>query len=112
MDVKVVKDIEKLINWSLPIITKFPRNYRFTLGTRIEERMYSILENSIEAQYSSKKDHLLHKTNLQLEMLRHFLRLAFEQKIVSSRQYEAFSKQIYEIGSQIGGWKKEREKNA
>jgi len=111
MDVKVINDIENLINWFLPIVTKFPRNFRYTLGNKLEEHLYSLLEDIIQAQYSKKKSYLLQKGNLSVEMLRHFIRITFKQKIISSKQYESFAKQLNEIGSQIGGWKKEREIN-
>lgn len=111
MDVKAIKDIESLINWFLPIVIKFPRNYRYTLGNKIEEHLYSLLECIIQAQYSKKKNYFLQKANLSVEMLRHFMRISFKQKITTSKQYEAFAKQLNIIGSQIGGWKKEREIN-
>ena len=61
MDIKVIKDIENMINWFLPIVSKFPRNFRYTLGVRLEEYQYSLLENIIQAQYSKKKNYLLEK---------------------------------------------------
>jgi len=112
MDVKVIQDIHKLINWFLPIVSKFPRNYRYTLGNRMEEHLYTLLESCIQAKYSKKKNYYLDKANITIEMLRHFIRISFNQKVVSSKQYEVFSKQLQIAGSQIGGWKKEREKNA
>ena len=111
MDVKVIKDIENLINWFLPMVSKFPRNYRYTLGNRLEEHLYSVLEDVIQAQYSKKKNYFLQRGNLTIEMLRHLVRISFKQKLLSSKQYEAFAKQLNTIGSQIGGWKKERENN-
>lgn len=112
MDVKVIHLIHKLLDWFLPIVSKYPRNFRYTLGTRLEGHLFNLLEYSILAQYSKKKVYYLNKANMCIELSRHFIRISHKQKLVSNKQYEAFSKQLNEIGNQIGGWKKEREKNA
>ena len=111
MEVKVIHLIHELINWFLPIVSKYPRNFRYTLGKRLEEHLFSLLENCIQAQYSKKKTYYLNKANMNIELSRHFIRIGNKQRLISNKQYEAFSKHLNEIGSQVGGWKKEREKN-
>ena len=112
MDVKVIHLIHELINWFLPVVCKYPRNFRFTLGTRLEEHLFSLLENCIQAQYSQKKVYYLNRANMNIELSRHFIRISYTQKVISGKQYEAFARQLNQIGKQVGGWKKERGKNA
>ncbi len=50
---KVVQDCHHLLLWIIPILDKFPRNRRFTLGERLENGLLSVLENLIEATYSN-----------------------------------------------------------
>ena len=110
MEVKVIHLIHELINWFLPIVSKYPRNFRYTLGTRLEEHLFHLLENCILAQYSKKKVYYLNKANMNIEHSPHFIRISHTQKIITVKQYEAFSRQLHQIGKQVGGWKKESEK--
>jgi hypothetical protein len=39
-----------LILWSLNHTSKFPRDHRFSLGARLEDTLYSLFDNLIEAK--------------------------------------------------------------
>lgn len=54
-EIRVIKDLYKLIKWILLHISKYPRNYRYTLGDRIENRLYDTLELIIKARYAKSK---------------------------------------------------------
>ena len=41
-----------LILWSCNHTSRFPRNYRFVLGERIERNLYNLLETLIAAKYT------------------------------------------------------------
>ncbi len=108
MELPILRDIYQLINWFLPKISKFPRNYRYSLGLRIENNLYDLLETIITARFSKKKKHYLEKANISLEVLRYFVRICNDNKLITVKHYEALSKQINNIGKQIGGWIKDR----
>jgi len=101
---KVVQDCHNLLLWIIPILDKFPRNRRFTLGERLESGLLNVLENLVEAAYSKQKKSVLTRTNRQLEMIRHLWRLAFELQSIPKRSYQHGAKLMDEIGRQIGGW--------
>jgi hypothetical protein len=50
----------------------------FTLGERIERRLYDLLETLIEARYTKQRGELLREANRSLELLRYQVRLARE----------------------------------
>ena len=62
------------------------------------------LELLIEATYTRNRLDLLRRANIQLEKLRHFVRLSHEFKLFSVKQYEYISGEINEVGMRIGGW--------
>ena len=70
----VIAKTYDLILWSCNHTGKFPRNHRFVPGERIEQRLYDLLETLIEAKYSRARLPLLHRANLQLEILRFQMR--------------------------------------
>jgi hypothetical protein len=113
MEIKVLNSLFDFIVWLEPKIAVFPRNYRYTLGNRIEETLYSTMEYFIEARFSKKKKNLLIKANVNIEKLRCYFRICFRLKIISEKIYGSASSQLNEIGKQTGGWLKDAgERNA
>jgi len=91
-------------------VGKFRREFRFLLGDRILTNSYDVLDLLIEAKYSREKLALLARANLRLEQMRFQVRLAHDEKLVSTHQYEVASRLINEVGRLVGGWRKSRER--
>ncbi len=94
----------KMQEWILDRVESFPKNVRFTISTRISNLVLDILEGIIEALYSKEKKVILDRVNLNLEKLRIFLRISFDRKYLSEKQYQFVSMEINEFGKMIGGW--------
>lgn len=92
--------------WLIPTLEKFPRSQRFLLGDRIERCALDVLERLIEATFTRQRRELLRRANLDLEKLRHLLRLAHELRYLDSRRYQHAARSLDEIGRRIGGWLK------
>lgn len=107
---QAVQACHELAAWLIPQLEKFPRTHRFTLGDRIESKLFDTLEQLLQAAYSRQKREALKAANLQLEMLRHFWRLAHELKVIPLKRYEQGAKQMDGLGRQVGGWLKSRAK--
>ncbi|MCF7858226.1 MAG: diversity-generating retroelement protein Avd [Candidatus Cloacimonetes bacterium] len=112
MDAKIINDYYDFLKWILLKIAKFPRNFRYTFGERLENLLLNIMELLIEAKYTKERRSLLQKANLQLEILRHYIRLSYDIKLVTDKEYEFTSKQLNLIGNQLGGWLKGQNNNA
>ena len=93
-----------LMHWLFPQIGKFPRDYRFILGDRIENGLLDVLEKLIEARYTKEKLGILHSVNISLEKLRFLARLSKDLKLVSVKKYEYLTREINGIGVYVGGW--------
>ena len=72
----VITKTYNMVLWSCNHTGKFPRNHRFVLGERIEQRLYDFLETPIEAGYSRARTPLLQRATLRLEILRFQMRVA------------------------------------
>jgi len=92
----------------IPHLAKFPRNQRYTLGERVENKLFCLLELLIEAQYSKDKVNLLKQANLGIEQLRYLFRLCHDLRLVNNKTYELISRYLLDIGAQIGGWIKQQ----
>src|SRR5208283_4120410 len=73
----ILTKLQDLLVYLIPQLNKFPRDQKFVLGDRIETKLLDVQEDCLRAYYSrDKRGHLL-EANLQLEVTRHLVRLAF-----------------------------------
>ncbi|WP_229424202.1 four helix bundle protein [Moorena producens] len=54
-ELSVIQKNYDVIKWYVPIIDRFPKITKFTLGDRIINGMYNLLEELIKAKYANKK---------------------------------------------------------
>jgi hypothetical protein len=106
---QAIQHCHQLMLWIIPQIDKFPRARKFTLGEKIEQSLIDILRGLIEANYSPRgREKLLQKVNTELTVVRHYWRLAFKLGAIASKSYEFGSKQMVQLGQQVGGWQKQQ----
>lgn len=97
----------EFLRWLMQRVAKYPRSYRFTLGDRTINLGLEILERLLEATYTKSKIEPLSSANLVLDKLRFMVRLAKDERCLGLSQYEFASREMTEIGRQIGGWLKQ-----
>ena len=76
-----------LVLWSCRHTSKFPRNYPFVLGERIERRLNLFLETLLQAKYTRERQTLLQQANMSLEILRFQMRLALDLHCLGVNSY-------------------------
>jgi hypothetical protein len=87
-------------------VGKFPRDYKFLLGDRILANVYDAMDLLVEAKYTRNKLPLLDRANLRLEQVRFQVRLAHDEKLISTHQYEVAARLVDEVGRLVGGWRR------
>ena len=90
--------------WICRKVEKLPRSYRFTLGDRMINTSLDLYLLLVEAQYSRDKRRILKQANLELEKLRHLLRLSQELTDLSLKSYHYICAELDQVGRMIGGW--------
>jgi len=95
--------------WLLPTTEKFPHKVRFTFANRIDNLALDVVEDMVEARYAREKRHILARANLRLEKLRVLLRLCHESHYLPHGSYEYAMRAINEVGSVLGGWRRQQE---
>ena len=96
----------QLILWAVPQVNRYPRDHRFTLGDRTINHLYDLLELLVQASYTRDKQHLLQRASLEVDLLRHMLRLARDFKVMGLRRHEHGVRLLDDIGRQVGGWRR------
>ena len=110
-ELPIIQKTYDLIKWYIPILNRLPKDHRFTLGDRIINNLYDLLERLIQARYA-KGDKLtrLQSLNTQLDILRYQTRLLYDFQLISTQRYKYINQQLNGIGIELGGWIKQQQK--
>ena len=106
---RVMTCLYDLTLWYIQRTNRFPRNWRISLGDHIDRLLLEMLGLAQQARMRSKKVTLLYELSEKVEILRSMTRLCRDLKCLELSQYEFVSRQIDEIGRQLGGWIKQQE---
>lgn len=96
------------LEWLLPALDKFPKKVRFTFTQRIENLSLDLVEDLIEARYTSNRKPILKRANLRLEKMRILIRIGHKMRYLSNESYRHAAKSIDEVGRMLGGWMKQQ----
>ncbi len=91
----------------LNIINHIPKDRRYTIGVRIENKFLDLLENSYLTYFIAreKKTEKITDCILILDTLKFIVSITWEAKLISPNQYEEIAIKLEEIGKMFGGWK-------
>lgn len=89
------------------------RQDRYTIWQKCENVLIDILENIILASQLPKPQKLpfLEKTSVKLNLLKVFIRLLKDVKIIDLKKYVKLEEMTDEIGRMLGGWLKNLKQN-
>ncbi len=93
--------------WLFEKVNTFPKKQRFILGQQTENSCLNCLRLIIEANNARSKDTTLRKLdalNVELDVLRSLLRMAYEIHFMNGQSLGYIIGQIDEIGRMRGGW--------
>ena len=99
-----------LMLYVFPLLSKFPKNQRFTLAQHIQNNLLDMAAHITRANMSRGRDRWLElrEINACLEVLRLNTRLSMELGFLPRKQWEQISIRTNEIGKLLGGWMKTR----
>ena len=86
----------------------FPKVERLGIGNKIEQHFLTVLEFSFTSAYlpPHHKVVVLAKAISRMDVLKFFMQLAWEAKLIPTEKYTELSEKLGEIGRMLGGWKK------
>lgn len=87
-------------------LPNFPKSSKYTLGEKIDRLFVEVLEFIFSATYlqASKKLDCANKASIKLDLLKFFLRIVWEIKVLDNKKYILISEKLDEIGKMLGGW--------
>ncbi|ACV64924.1 conserved hypothetical protein [Desulfofarcimen acetoxidans DSM 771] len=111
-DLKILQKTHDMILYGNICLKQFPRYEKHVMAANIRESMYRMLSLIIQANKKYYKKTTLQDIDVELDILRTFIRLAVDKelKYLSVSKYENWSKMLNEIGRMLGGWIKSAKK--
>ena len=109
-DSPIFAKVYDLIAWLLPRTLKFPREYRFSLASRIQLGAFDLQRALLEAVKTDGANRLaaLSRADIELAELRLNLRLSSDLKLLDPRGYAYAARLMEETGRLLGGWQKKQ----
>lgn len=103
----IYKQYVELMYYTHDILLKFPKCERFALAADIKNTTSSGLKKIIGAhkEYNkAQKLAFLNALDVDLKVLKVFIRISHKRKYITSKNYMAWSKKITNISNLMGGW--------
>jgi len=106
-DLKVFQRVYDFLLWVKPTVQRFSRVHKYSLGIQLEDEVIALLKQIIRAnmERGSKKKGI-EECFVHYEIVKIFIRLSKDYKLLNIKQYEFVSKELVEIGALLGGWYK------
>jgi len=104
-DLKVFTKFYDFTLWLHQKVVKFPKNSRFTLGQRVENIAFEILELVVVANSTFDKKQRLElqkKVGIRLKVLRILMRIAKDLEFINVRSYKFGCEKLLEVGKILG----------
>lgn len=107
-DIPIFKKAYELYKTLHGLRTSVPKQDRHALWQRIENTSLTVIEHLLLASQCGRgsKREPLEQSSVELNLLRMFLRLAKDTKVIDLKKYVSIQQAVDEIGRMLGGWLK------
>lgn len=89
-------------------VKKFNKSDKYSLGEKIKEKVIELIEAITKAGYAKAEWKVvqIEQAIITLELIKVFIRLAYDTNCLNEKQYLNLQECAQEIGRMLGGWKK------
>ena len=103
-ELKIYRDMSELTKRVFIIVKNFPRDYKFTLGTKIQNTALDCVDLIYKSARHTKKTEYLDDLISNLDFLSYLIRIAKDMNIVTEKQYALYIKMSRPCVKQASGW--------
>ena len=95
---------EDMLEYGYTALRQYPKSEKYTLAAETKNIMYRLLKLIIVCNKKYYKKTTMQELDVELDLLRSFVRLGNTMQFLDFKKYEVWSAKIDEIGRMIGGW--------
>lgn len=106
-DLVIYKQYIELIYYTNMILKKFPKIERYALATDIKNNTNEGIKCIIRSYKEFNKTNKIKELNtldVNLKYLKVLVRISFKNKYINVKNYEAWSRKLFNIGNLVGKW--------
>ena len=113
-DLAVITKAKELCDYVITVTQKSPKQFRFTLVTRMQNLAWEVVEQLFRANQvfvakgdtaaAARRLELQHQASTSLQLLVFAAEMAQRHGCLLMKQYEQISCQAFDVGNLIGGW--------
>lgn len=106
LDIPIFHKIYELYKLLYSYQNRIPKSARYTLWQNCENTTLALLESLIETGHRKGEERIrfLYILSNKLDLLKVFIRLAKDTRVIDDKQYLEIQTIIQEIGKMVGGW--------
>lgn len=106
-DLKIFQKTYDFLFWIKPVVQKFSKAHKYSLGLQLETEVLYLLKYITRANMSrDNKKVLIQECLVRYETTKVLVRLSKDYKLITLKQYEYAAERLLEIGKMLGGWLK------
>ena len=97
----------ELIYYTNDLVKKYPKSETFALVKEIKSALYggfNQLMHAVKVYKSFDKLHYLSELDIQLDLLKVYIRLSYKYHYISMQNYTAWTTILTNICNMLGGW--------
>jgi len=106
-ELKIYQQYVTLIFYTEMITEKYPKCEKSALVSTIKNTTYSGMKKILlvyRAYDKKEKIRCLRELDIDLKMLKVFVRVSYKRRYINVQNYEAWSRKLYHLGNLLGGW--------
>ena len=85
---EIISRYYEFLKWFMNKVSTYPRNQRYVFGKSMEDKSLSVLDKLIRAYYQKDKVEILKEINVELEIIRYYLRLSKDMGLLTIKQID------------------------
>jgi hypothetical protein len=105
-ELKIYKDVSDLVKRIFIIVKNFPRDYKFTLGTKIQNVALDCVDLIYRSARHKEKTKYLDELVANLDFLSFLMRTSKDLNILTEKQFSIFIELSQPCVKQASGWLK------
>jgi hypothetical protein len=109
-ELKIYRDVSEMNKRIFIIVKNFPRDYKFTLGTRIQNLALDCADLIYKSARHKEKRHHLDDLISNLDFLSFLIRMGKDINIITEKQYSLYVESSRPCVKQAMGWFKSASK--
>lgn len=106
-NLKIYQKYLELVYYTNDLVRKFPKSETFALVKEIKSSLYNglrLLMYGIKTYQLQSKLKYLSELDIELDLIKVYIRLSYKYKYISMQNYTTWSKLLTDICNMLGGW--------